>query len=54
MAGCLWEREPTSFLETREVLTEALRHYNEERPRSSLHYLTPNEYEKKKQEDSQA
>ncbi len=50
----LWVREPTSFSEPRELLTEALRHYNEERPHASLDYLTPIEYEKKKQEEAQA
>ena len=46
--------EPTSFTETRELRTEALRPYNEERPHSSLDYLTPIEYEKKKQEEAEA
>ncbi len=50
----LWLREPASFSETRELLTEALRHYNEERPHSSLDYLTPIEYERKKQEEANA
>jgi putative transposase len=53
-ADYLWVREPTSFVETRELLAEALRHYNEERPHSSLDYLTPIEYEKKKQEEAKA
>ena len=44
--------EPTSFTETRELLIEALRPYNEERPHSSLDYLTPIQYEKKKQEEA--
>ncbi len=46
--------EPTSFTETRELRTEALRPYNGERPHSSLDYLTPIEYEKKKQEEGEA
>lgn len=46
----LWIREPTSFGETRVLLTEALRHYNEERPHSSLDYLTPAEFARKKME----
>ena len=49
---CLRVTEPTSFTETRELLTGALRPYNEERPHSSLDYLTPTEYEKKKQEEA--
>jgi len=44
----LWTSEPTSFLETRDRLTVSLRHYDEERPHSSLNYLTPSEFAKKK------
>ncbi len=47
-------REPTGFTETRELLTEALRHYHEERHHSSLDHLTPSEYEKKEQEEAKA
>ncbi|MCI4324068.1 MAG: IS3 family transposase [Thermoplasmata archaeon] len=46
----LWLREPQSFVETRELLEVALRHYNEERHHSSLNYLTPTEFAKKKEE----
>lgn len=46
----LWIREPTSFVETRDLLEVALRHYNEERPHSSLNYLTPAEFAKKMEE----
>jgi putative transposase len=47
----LWIRESTSFIETRDHLAVSLRHYYEERPHSSLGYLTPSEYAKKVQED---
>ena len=40
----LWLREPESFLATRAIVAEAIRDYNEERPHSSLEYLTPKEY----------
>ena len=50
----LWVTEPTCFTETREPRTEALRPYNEERSHSSLDYLTPIEYEKRKQEEAKA
>ena len=46
----LWIREPQSYIETRDLLDVALRHYNEERPHSSLNYLTPSEFAKKKEE----
>lgn len=42
----LWLREPESFLATRAALAEAIRDYNEERPHSSLDYLTPKEFAK--------
>jgi putative transposase len=48
----LWTSEPRPFLETRELLGVALRHYNEERPHSSLSYLTPSEFAKKKMEEA--
>ena len=36
-----WTREPTTFLETRKLTGEWVVDYNEERPHSSLDYLTP-------------
>jgi putative transposase len=47
----LWVREPESFLETRVRLAEAIRHYNTERPHSSLGYLTPSEYAVKREQE---
>ncbi|MGI0054116.1 MAG: IS3 family transposase [Thermoplasmata archaeon] len=47
----LWTGPPMTFVETRELLKVALRHYNEERPHSSLDYLTPAEFAKKKMEE---
>ena len=35
-----------SFVETKLMLAAAVRHYNEERPHSSLEYMTPSEYRK--------
>jgi transposase InsO family protein len=40
----LWIREPESFWETRARLAESIRNNNEERPHSSLGYLTPREF----------
>lgn len=40
----LWVREPESFLATRQTLAVSIRDYNEERPHSSLEYLTPREF----------
>jgi transposase InsO family protein len=51
---CLWVQEPESFLETRQHLTKSIRHYNEERPHSSLGYLTPVEFARKVQEEANA
>ena len=39
-------RETMSFVETKLMLAAAVRHYNEERPHSSLEYMTPSEYRK--------
>ncbi|MGI0156724.1 MAG: IS3 family transposase [Thermoplasmata archaeon] len=47
----LWTAPPTTFVETRDLLGASLRHYNEERPHSSLNYLTPAEFAKKKMEE---
>lgn len=48
----LWTSPPTTFVETRERLYVSLRHYNEERPHSSLDYLTPTEFARKKTEEA--
>jgi putative transposase len=48
----LWVCEPSPFLETQDRLEAALRHYNDERPHSSLNYLTPSEFAKKKMEEA--
>ncbi len=39
-------RESMSFAETKLMLSKAVRHYNEERPHSSLEYMTPSEFRK--------
>ena len=39
-------RESMSFAETKLMLSKAVRHYNEERPHSSLGYMTPGECRK--------
>ena len=39
-------QESMSFVETKLMLSEAVKHYNEKRPHSSLGYLTPGEYRK--------
>lgn len=48
----IWINPPMTYVETREMLHGAIPHYNEERPHSSLGYLTPVEYERKKKEES--
>ena len=50
----LWTGPPRTYIETRDLLKEALRHYNEERPHSSLHYRTPAEFAKLKKEGDEA
>ncbi len=50
----LWTREPDSFVATRELVAESVRDYNEARPHSSLNYLTPAEFGRKKMEESRA
>lgn len=47
----LWVRESESFLETRRCLAESIRDYNEQRPHSSLAYLTPVEFARKVQQE---
>ncbi len=49
-ADYFWIREPGTFLETRGWVDEAIRYWNEERPHSSLGYLTPVQYAKKVRE----
>jgi putative transposase len=44
----LWIREPMSYIETRQVVAEAMKSYNEERPHSSLVYLTHREFMRRK------
>ena len=53
-ADYLWIREPESFFETRARLVESIRHYGEERPHSSLGYLTPREFAPQKMEEQKA
>jgi transposase InsO family protein len=48
----LWTAPPRPFAETRDHLATSLRHYNEERPHSSLDYLTPAEFAKKMKEEA--
>lgn len=48
----LWTAPPRPFAETRDHLATSLRHYNEERPHSSLDYLTPAEFAKKMREEA--
>ncbi len=50
----LWTREPESFLATRRHLADSIRHYNEERPHSSLGYLTPREFAQRNWEEQEA
>ena len=37
----IYTHEPTTYADTRAAVTKHARHYNEERPHSSLDYLTP-------------
>lgn len=53
-ADYLWVREPENFSETRATLEQSIADYNENRPHSSLGYLTPIEYRKKKMEEQEA
>ncbi len=45
-ADYFWIREPGTFLETRGWVDEAIHHWNEGRPHSSLGYLSPTQYAK--------
>ena len=40
----IFTRAPMSFAETKLMIAEAVKHYNEDRPHSSLGYLTPREF----------
>jgi putative transposase len=53
-ADYLWLRESESFAETRATLERSITDYNGSRPHSSLGYLTPIEYRKKKMEEQEA
>ena len=44
----LWIREPETYIETRQVVAEGMKDYNEMRPHSSLRYLTPREFMRRK------
>ena len=44
----LWIREPGSFIETRVWVREGMADYNTSRPHSSLNYLSPVEFAKRK------
>lgn len=44
----LWIREPVSYIETRAIVTEGMKNYNEERAHSPLGYLTPREFMRRK------
>ena len=48
----LWTAPPRTYAETRGHRATSLRHYNEERPHSSLNYLTPTEFAKKMKEEA--
>ncbi len=43
-ADYAWKQEPTTFQETRELTKGWIADYNENRPHSSLSYMTPKEY----------
>ncbi len=51
-ADYLWLREPESFLATRATVAEAIQDYNEERPHSSLDYLTPVEFARQQSKEA--
>ena len=51
---CLWVREATSFLETRQIVDGGVVDYNTQRPHSSLDYLKPSEYAERKKEEQNA
>lgn len=44
----LWIREPETYIETRQVVAEGMKDYNAMRPHSSLRYLTPREFMRRK------
>jgi putative transposase len=47
-----WTAPPRPYAETLGHLATSLRHYNEERPHSSLNYLTATEFAKKMNEEA--
>lgn len=53
-ADYIWPREPTTFLETRPRVVAGVTDYNGRRPHSSLGYMTPMEYARKKMEETGA
>ena len=53
-ADYFWPREPTTFLETRGRVDAAVSDFNERRPHSSLDYLSPKAYARKKMEEVEA
>ncbi len=53
-ADYLWLRESESYAETQATLERSIADYNGNRPHSSLGYLTPTEYRRKKMEEQEA
>ena len=53
-ADYFWTQEPTTFLETRVRADAAVEDFNERRPHSSLDYLSPKAYARKKMEEVRA
>jgi putative transposase len=47
----LWIREPTTFLETRQIVDGGVIDYNMQRPHSSLEFLMPRRYAEQKKEE---
>lgn len=45
--------ELMSFAETKLMLSDAVKHYNEQKPHSSLGYMTPSEYRKQIERESE-
>ena len=48
----IWTAPPRPYAESRGHMVTSLRHYNEERPHSSLNYLAPTEFAKKMKEEA--
>ncbi len=53
-ADYFWPLEPTTFPETRSRVDGAVKDFNEQRPHSSLDYLSPKAYARKKMEEGEA